>query len=416
MRKLTLTLTILTIASAGCLAGDWPGYGGSNGTNVLTGAELPKTFPAGGPKVLWKTSVGIGYGGAAIVGGEVYLLDRIAGRSDALRCLDLASGAETWSFSYPAPGRVSHDGSRSVPSVDDKYVFTVGCFGHVHCFGRQAKKPLWSKHLMKDFGPGANLPRWGWSQSPLLYKDTVILAPQSRDVGLVALEKATGKGVWASEPVGAAHYVSPLLITIDGVEQVLIVNKSGATAFDPATGEKLWHFGDWTCRISIPNVTNIGDGRVVITGGYGAGTVMVKVTRADGKWTAKQLWRNDEINSQMNPALLHDGHLYFNANSNERSDGLMCVSLEGKVLWKTSRKPCFERGHMILVDGMLYIIEGKVGSLHLVKLSPKGYHEVGRVEELLGGREIWAPLSLSGTKLIIRDQAKMLCLDLAKGK
>jgi len=416
MRNLALTLTALTIASAACLAGDWPGYGGPNRTNVLTGAELPKTFPPGGPKVLWKINVGIGYGGAAVKDGEVYLLDRVARRSDVMRCLDLASGTEKWSVSYPAPGRLSHAGSRSVPSVDDEYVFTVGGFGHVTCFGRQSRKRVWSKNLMRDFGPGAKLPHWGWSQSALLYKDTVIVAPQSNTIGLAALDKATGQRVWASEPVGAAHYVSPLLITIDGVEQVVIVNKSGATAFDPASGSKLWRFGGWTCKISIPNVTNVGQGRVVITGGYGAGTVMIQVTRTGEKWTATKLWRNDEINSQMNPALLCDGHLYFNSNSNERSDGLTCTDLDGKIRWRTGKNPNFERGHMMLVDGMLYIIEGKKGSLHLVKLSPEGYREVGRVEGLLGGREIWAPLSLSGTKLIIRDQSKMLCLDLAKGK
>ena len=416
MRTIALSFGVVTILAASCLASDWPGYGGPNGTNVLTGASLPKTFPAGGPKVLWKVDVGAGYGGAAIVDDEVYILDRMPGRADVLRCLDLASGKKKWSSSYAAPGKVSHDGSRSVPSVDDKYVFTVGCFGHVTCFSRQQKKSVWSKNIMRDFGRGAKLPTWGYSQSPLLYKNTVIVAPQSSEVGLVALDKATGKRVWASEPVGSAHYVSPALITIDGVQQVVIVNREGAAAFDPATGKTLWKFGDWSCRISIPNVTNIGDGRVLITGGYEAGTVMIKVTRSGGKWTAKQLWRNDDLNSQMNPALLHEGHLYFNANSNKRREGLACVSLDGKVLWKTGKRPSFERGHMMLVDGMLYIIEGKEGSLHLVKLSSSKFEEVGRVEGLLGGREIWAPLSLSGTKLIIRDQSKMLCLDLAKGK
>jgi outer membrane protein assembly factor BamB len=398
------------------MAGDWPGYGGPDRTNIITGANLPRTLPADGPKVLWTVDVGIGYGGAAIKDSDVYILDRKAGRSDVLRCLGLADGSEKWSFSYPAPGKVSHDGSRSVPSVDDKYVFTVGGFGHVYCFDRQTRKPVWNKNIMRDFGAGAKLPTWGYSQSPLLYKDTLIIAPQTGEVGLVALDKATGKQVWASEPIGPAHYVSPMIITIDGVEQAVIVNQSGATAFDPASGKKLWNFAGWTCRIAIPNVTNIGDGRVLITGGYGAGTTMIKVVKNGDKWSATQLWANKAINSQMNPALLHKGNLYILANSNETSDGLMCMTLDGNVLWKTGAKPNFERGHTMLADGMLYVIDGKAGSLHLVELSSDACKEVGKVEGLLSGKEIWAPLSVSGTKLIIRDQAKMLCLDLAAGK
>jgi len=417
MSKVVWVLCVCALTAAACLAADWPQYGGPDRTNISAEKGLPRTFPAGGPKVIWKIEVGAGYGGAAIQDSKVYILDRNAGRTDVLRCLDLATGKDEWSYSYPAPGKVSHDGSRSVPTVDDKYVFTVGCFGQVCCVSKQTHKPVWSKNIMKDFGAGGKLPMWGYSQSPLLYHDVVIIAPQTAEVGLVALEKATGKERWRSGPAGGAHYVSPVVANIGGVDQAIIVNANGATAVDAATGKKLWNFSGWTCKISIPNVTSIGDGRVLITGGYKAGTVMIKVSQADGKWQAKELWRNDKISSQINPALLYKDHLYFNANSNESLvEGLMCVDLDGKVLWQTGKSPSFERGHTLLVDGMLYIIEGKLGSLHLVELSPEGYKEVGKVEGLLGGKEIWGPLSLCGTKLIIRDQAKMLCLDLSAGK
>ena len=417
MSKVVWVLCVCALTAAACLAADWPQYGGPDRTNISAEKGLPRTFPAGGPKVIWKIEVGAGYGGAAIQDSKVYILDRNAGRTDVLRCLDLATGKDEWSYSYPAPGKVSHDGSRSVPTVDDKYVFTVGCFGQVCCISKQTHKPVWSKNIMKDFGAGGKLPMWGYSQSPLLYHDVVIIAPQTAEVGLVALEKATGKERWRSGPAGGAHYVSPVVANIGGVDQAIIVNANGATAVDAATGKKLWNFSGWTCKISIPNVTSIGDGRVLITGGYKAGTVMIKVSQADGKWQAKELWRNDKISSQINPALLYKDHLYFNANSNESLvEGLMCVDLDGKVLWQTGKSPSFERGHTLLVDGMLYIIEGKLGSLHLVELSPEGYKEVGKVEGLLGGKEIWGPLSLCGTKLIIRDQAKMLCLDLSAGK
>ena len=157
MSKASWILCACALMATACLAADWPQYGGPDRTNVSAEKGLPRTFPAGGLKVVWTTEVGAGYGGAAIQDGKVYILDRNAGRGDALRCLDLATGKDEWSYSYPAPGKVSHDGSRSVPTVDDKYIFTVGCFGQVFCISKQTHKPVWSKNIMKDFGAGVEL-------------------------------------------------------------------------------------------------------------------------------------------------------------------------------------------------------------------------------------------------------------------
>jgi hypothetical protein len=395
------------------MAEDWPQYAGPMRTNCSSATGLARSWPAGGPKVLWTVKVGIGYGGAAIQGGKVYVLDRPDQRTDALRCLDLQSGTEDWSFSYPAPGKVQHDGSRSTPAVDDKFVITVGPFGHVHCLDKATHKPVWTKHVLKDYGAGRP-PMWGISQSPLLHKDNaVILAPQTSSVGVVALARDTGKELWRSEGIGGIQYVSPLLATIDGVEQVVMVGQDGATGVDAATGKVLWRYTGWQCKIPIPNVTPIGDGRLFITGGYDAGCAMFKVAKSDSGFAATGLFKNGDCNSQVNPALLYKGHLYANSNSNSAADGMVCMGLDGKVLWRTGKSPNFQRGHMILADGMIYIIDGQAGSLHLLEPSPSGFKELAKADGLLGGKEIWAPPALSNGKLVIRDQGQMKCLDVA---
>jgi outer membrane protein assembly factor BamB len=390
---------------------DWPQFHGPkrNSTSAETG--LMRSWPAGGPKVLWTVQVGAGYGGAAIQGGKVYILDRPDRRTDAVRCLNFATGKEEWSFSYPAPGRVPHDGSRSTPAVDDKYVFTIGCFGHVHCISKETKKPVWTKHLLKDYG-GGRPPRWGIPQSPLLHGNTVIVSPQSREAGVVALAKDTGKEVWRSKSIGRMDYVSPTITTIDGVAQVIMVNSSGTCGVDAASGKVLWKYDGVQCRIPIPNATAIGDGRIFIVEGYDAGCAMIKVAKGDdGTFTVAEQFKHQKCNSQMNPAMLYKGHLYANSYSNSDKDGFMCLDLDGKVLWQTAGKVSFQRGHMLLADGMIFIIDGAAGSLYLVEPDPTGYKELAKVGGLLGGREIWGPLSLSDGKLIIRDQNKMLCLD-----
>jgi len=410
MRKLLgLGSTFLLLASVAAGA-DWPQFHGPNRDGSSTETNLARSWPAEGPKVLWTVKVGAGYGGPCVQGGKVYLLDRPDRRQDMLRCFDLQTGAEEWNFAYAAPGRVSHDGSRSTPAVDAKHVITVGCFGHVHGFSKATKKPLWTKHLLKDY-EGRRIPRWGVAQSPLLYKDAVILAPQTGSVGVVALARETGKELWRSKPIGAMHYVAPRVIRLGGVDQVVLANGDGVHAVDAANGKVLWNYASFRCRISIPNVTPIGDGRLFMTAGYDAGCAMIKVTKSAEGFSAAELFKHDECNSQTSPAFLFKGHLYANSNSNSDHDGLICMDLAGKVLWKTRRSPNFERGHMLLADGMLYVIDGQKGSLHLIEPSPAGFKELAKVEGLLGGREIWAPLALSDGKLIVRDQSKMRCLD-----
>ncbi|MBT3202178.1 MAG: hypothetical protein HN350_19925, partial [Phycisphaerales bacterium] len=104
-----------------------------------------------------------------------------------------------------------------------------------------------------------------------------------------------------------------------------------------------------------------------------------------------------------------ENHLYMNSNGNSRKDGMVCLSLDGKVKWKTGGKK-FERGGMLFADGLIFNIEGTNGDLHLIEPSPEGYKEISKVS-LLGGKEVWGPMSLSKGRLIIRDQSQMKCLD-----
>ena len=410
MNRIATTCLACLLAASCAFGADWPQFHGPNRDAKSAETGLIRSFPSGGPKVLWTVETGPGYGGAAIHGGKVYVLDRPDSRSEALRCFDVVTGKEEWNHAYAAPGQLSHPGSRSTPAVDDKYVITVGRYGHVHCFDKATKKPVWTKHLLRDFG-GGRVPKWGVAQSALPYKDNVVfLAPQTRSAGVVALARDTGKELWRSKSIGSMHYVAPRVITLGGLDQVVVVTGSGVSAVDASNGKVLWHYGKFTCRITIPNVTPIGDGRVFITAGYRAGSAMIKVTRTGEGFAVQELWKKRSPSSQMNPGMLLDGYLYVNANSNEASDGLMCLDLDGNVKWQTGGK-LFERGHMMFADGRIWIIHGRTGALHLIEPSPKAFKEVAKAGGLLSGKEIWGPLALSDGKLVIRDQQKMICLD-----
>jgi outer membrane protein assembly factor BamB len=96
---------------------------GPNGDGTSAEKGLLRAWPTDGPKVLWTFAMGPGYGGAAIRDGKVYVLDRVGQEKDILRCLDLGTGKEEWTFGYDAPGEVNHPGSRSTPAVTEKYVY-----------------------------------------------------------------------------------------------------------------------------------------------------------------------------------------------------------------------------------------------------------------------------------------------------
>ena len=408
MRAVFVAAAVTGVILVSLAAADWPQFLGPTRDGVAPKGKLARTWPAGGPKVLWTFELGMGFAGPAIRDGKVYVLDRVKDARDVLRCLDLAKGKQQWSFAYDAPGKLDHNGSRTTPAVDDKHVFIIGPFGHFHCVDKATHKAVWSKHLLDDFG--GRRPNWGVAQSPLLYKKAVIVAPLGRKAGVVAYDRASGKELWRSRAVGRMAYVSPMVTTIDGVDQVVVVTTRRVVGLDAADGKVLWTYGGWRCNIPIPAPTAVGDGRLFITGGYNAGSAMIKVTREEGKFTATELFKIKPMGSQIHNALLHEKHLYVNCNTNSKRDGLVCFDLDGKVKWQQKRSPNFERGNLILADGLIYIMDGKAGVLRIVKPDPDKYTELARVK-VLGGAKIWAPMAVSGGKLIIRDQRRMKCLE-----
>ncbi|MCY2930112.1 MAG: PQQ-binding-like beta-propeller repeat protein [Planctomycetota bacterium] len=413
----TVSASVMLAAAVG-VAGDWPCYLGPDQTSASAETGLLRSWPAEGPKVLWTTPVGAGFAAPVVSGGEVFILDRGGPEGkvqDIFRCLGLADGKEKWHVAYDAPGKVSFNGSRTAGAADEKYVFTVGLMGHLSCFDRQEKKLVWQKNILKEYG-GA-MPNWGVSQSPVLYGASVIVGALGSKAGLVAFNKADGKEAWAGEPMGKMEYVSPILTTIAGVDQVLVVGGGGKTVagVSPTDGKTLWTYTGWGCKIPIAPPACLGEGRVLLTGGYGAGSAMLQVSKGQaGGFTVTESFRTKACGAQIHRPLFYKDHLYVNGNDNRQSDGLLCMDLTGKVLWKTGRDPFFERGGMLLADGLIFMVDSSQRSLYLIEPDPAGFKVLSSVK-ILDTEEAWSPLALSEGKLLIRDKASLKCLDV-KGK
>ena len=311
---------LMGLAVSHAHAADWPQYLGPTMNSTSTETGLARTWPKDGPKVLWTVPLGLGYGAPAVKDSQVYLLDRVANKKDVLRCLGLADGKEQWTFEYAAPGKLSHDGSRTTPAVDDKHVYTLGPFGHFHCIDRKTHQPVWKRDLLKDFK--GKLLHWGFAPNPVLYKNTVITAPQGRRAGVAAFEKNTGKLAWKTPFIpemapGGWHgsYVTPVVLTIGGVDQVVFItspiapkkpNEKPTTpgkilGFSAADGSPLWSYSGWNCAIAIPCAMSPADDLVFVSGGYDAGVVMLKITKKGNAWTATEVFKTTNCRSQLHP-------------------------------------------------------------------------------------------------------------------
>lgn len=413
MQRTGWMLAIVAGLAVSASAAEWPQFLGPNRDATSPEKGLMREWPDGGPKVLWTVEVGPGYGGPAIRDGLVHILDRQKGRADVLRVFDLETGKEVWTFGYPAPGQINHPGSRCTPTVGERFIYIVGPKGHFHCVDRQTHQPVWQKNLVEDYG--GKRPTWAVAQSPLLYKDTLVVAPQGPKVGVAAFDRATGKVRWESDPVGPMDYASPMLRTIGGVEQITIVNREGARSVEPVTGKLLWKY-DHPCRILVPPMTELPGSRFFITGGYNAGSAVIRVTKGAGGFEVEELARIDKVGSHIHPALFHDGHVYALCNTNERRDGLVCFDQQCRILWQTESDPYLCKGGSLLTaDGLIYQMDGKTGELHIVQPSPEGFKSLDQVR-LLGGKEIWGPLALSDGYLVLRDQHQMTCVDIKPGR
>ena len=402
-------------------AADWPQLLGPDRSGVSSETGLARSWPEGGPETLWTVPVEEGYGGPAIRDGEVFVLDRIDldtpdEAKDVLRVLSLATGEELWRFTHEAPGETSHNGSRTPPTVTDSHVHAVGLTGWLYCIDRETHELTWSLALQDEYPPASNL-NWGYAQSPVIDGDVLLVAPQSREGFVVSLNKDTGKLNWKTERHGSPGYSSPRVLTLAGTKQVVMITgagKGGVIGYDFDTGEELWNYDGWHCKIPIPHATPLPGDRLFITGEYGAGSAMIRVTNDGSGYEVRELYTTDEVETQIHPPIPYQGHLYLNCNGNSRNEGMMCITEGGNIRWKTRDDrslPRFERGSLIMADELILNLDGRKGTLHLIEPSPESYQELAQAE-VLDGSKIWAPLALSDGRLVLRSQSEMKCLDL----
>ena len=407
-------LALVLYAVTPAVAADWPQFLGPDRNAVATDEKcLPRSWPESGPKVLWQVPTGEGFGGACVYADSVLLLDRETGKKDILRRLRLADGEEVWRFEYDAPGALSYPGSRSTPATDGDLVFSIGPHGHVLAAKFADGSVVWRAHLLDDWD--AKRPDWGVAMSPLLLDDKVIVSPWGGKAALVAYNKTDGKVVWRTPNAAgtALAYTSPTLMKLDGRTMIVATgNGSYTIGVDAETGKQLWFYDGYRCDIQIASPIILSDGRVLLTGGYGAGSAMFTVEARGEDFAVTELWKTKAFGSALNQPVIYDGHIFLNVGFKESVHGLACATTDGELKWETGQSPSFDMGSILLADGLIFAVNGADGDLVIIGPNPNAYTELARAR-VLAGQKIWAPMALSNGKLLLRDHTKLMCLDLA---
>jgi outer membrane protein assembly factor BamB len=425
--KLLATAFLLFACLSGSRAQDWPQFLGPERNSTSPQKGILRSWPETGPDVLWTANVGPGYGGPIIKDGKVYILDRDDALGDIMRCFDFSNGKELWRYSYDAPGTFQYPGSRSVPAVDGNRVYSCGPYGDLYCIDINTHKPVWKKNIMRDFG-GTKIPVWAITQCPLIYGNLLIIS-YSKDpyAGLVAYNKITGDIVWKTEAIGNETYASPSVAKIAGEDHIVMVFSSTNTfmhsdintspgriiGLKPQTGKILWEYNNWENAIQVAPALDAGEGKIIVVGGYEHGVVMIKVDKkSDGSYGVTELYKHNDFGDHTKPPILYNGYFYAQFSTNSKRDGLCCMSMDGKLMWKTMRSPLFDKGSMILADGLILATDGRK-TLYLIQPDPSGFKPLAS-SEMLGNGQNWAPLALAEGKLLIRDQSRLMCVRVAK--
>ena len=238
---------------------------------------------------------------------------------------------------------------------------------------------------------------------------------------------------WKTPSLGLTGYVSPIVVKIDGNDHVVMITASGGgrggqpvepgsvVGMDPLSGEILWRFDNWVCRIPVPSAVDAGNNKLLIAGGYELGALMIQVEKqADGTYGTKELFRTEEFGDQTKTPLFYEGYFYAEYGTNNTRDGLTCMNMDGEIMWKTKREPDFNKGSMIIADGLILATDG-AKTLYLIEPDPTAFKPLASSEMLMEkeseggmaarfGVQNWAPLALAEGKLLIRDQSQMMCV------
>ena len=431
-------LVVLQVASAE----DWPQWRGTQRDGVLREKGLLTTFPDSRLKVEWRVPIQPGYSGPAVVGSNLYVMDRVETKplerkpkslpviegKERLLCLDAGNGATNWEYRYECAYRIDYPGGpRTTPLVSEGRVYTLGAMGDLRCVDASNGHLVWARQFLSDFKL-QDPPLWGWAAHPLLSGDLLISLVGGEGSGVVAFDKVTGKERWRALTSKEIGYAPPLLTEINGKKQVVVWLTDVIAGLDPMTGQAFWSLPYPTeGKAQRPEVTVsmplVYEDYVFVSTFY-HGALLLKISNNvplivwNRKSTSKSTM-NDGLHTVMSTLVHHDSHLFGVCGMGE----LRCLDARtGDRVWETyeatgGKKGLFANAFLVRYEDAFYIWNDQ-GELISARLSSKGYTELGRAklleptEQARGRTIVWSHPAFANGRIYVRNNQELVCASL----
>jgi outer membrane protein assembly factor BamB len=385
----------------------WPCFHGPKRDNLSTETGLMKGWPEDGPELLWTASgIGHGYSTVSIADGRIFTAGMIDKQTYVI-ALDLSGkklwqklNGQSWEASRYQSWAVPYAGSRGTPTVDGNTVFHLSDLGRLTAFEVRSGKEQWHVDIMTRFK--AERPEYGYSESVLIYGETLICCPAGQEGYIVAMEKDTGRTLWTNSDIkDAVGNCSGVISHIDGCPQIITLSASRILSLNPDNGRLLWDYPFANDRENNVADVVVSDGLVFASTGYGKGSVLLQPKRqADGKFSVESVWTTELLDNHHGGVLLVDGFLY---GAGHEARGWFCLDFKtGDERWQTRGK-----GSLTYADGHLYCYDER-GTMALVKATPEKYHQVSSFRLPRGGEgPYWAHPVVCGGRLYLRHSDKL---------
>ena len=400
-RLILLACAFATTASAL----DWPQWRGPDRNDLSQEKGLLKEWPPAGPKQVWiYKNAGVGYAGPAVVGGRLFTLGTRDGK-EVLLALDAEKGTEQWV--HPLSGILDNkwgDGPRSTPSVEAGKVYTLSGPGTLACVNAADGKEIWNTSMSEV---GGKVPTWGYTESPLVDGDQVVVTPGGEKGAIAAYDKATGKLRWQSkEFTDGAQYSSIVSATINGEKQYVQLTMQSIVGISAKDGALLWRHG-FPGRVAVIPTPIVRDNQVYVTAGYKIGCIAIRIEPGN---KVTPIYQNKVMQNHHGGVILVGDYLYGHSDG----EGWVCQDWKtGELKWAEKNK--LGKGAIGFADGMFYCVDESGGNVALIEASPNGWSEKGRFKldpqttiRKPDGR-IWTHPVIVNGKLYLRDQDLIYC-------
>ena len=381
---------------------EWPGFRGPNRDGVVRGVRIETDWAKTPPVALWRRPIGPGWSSFAVRGDRLYTQEQ-RGDDEIVACYRVSTGEPVWTHRDRVRFWESNGGAgpRATPTLGPGRVYAFGATGILNALDEANGRIVWSRNVAAD--SEIPVPEWGFSSSPLLVGDLVIVAAAGK---LVAYDAASGAPRWSGADDGPS-YSSPHLLTIAGVPQVVLLTGRSAAGVVPADGLRLWELkipaSGLAATIVQPAIT--ADGDLLVSDGEASRMRRVAVAQEGEGWAAAERWATSGLKPLFNDFVVHEGHAFG-------FDGTILASIDvadGQRKWKGGR---YGNGQLLLLaDQALLLVISEEGELALVRATPDKYTEIARVPALEG--KTWNHPVLAGDVLLVRNGEEMAAFRLA---